>query len=528
VSNNVIYAAEYTLIDLYEEGGMHEASDINEEGVVVGWATVNVEGSLRSYAARRNTNGTYTYLPALAESFEARAKAVNRHNVAAGYSYSASGKRAVLWTASGQIEEIGVPPGYTEAEAEDINDSGDVLVHARAPTMSRGFVWRNGMWTEIVNSSDQATVVYQLNRAGAVVGAGGSPGAYGFYWSGATGFQYLAPLPSQFDSFGRFGHAINGNEQIAGTSQSVNGCGSHDVCQNAVIWDSYSSIPHDLGNLGSTSTQPGWATAFSINQTQEVAGWGLQPLEGGGTAPRAFVGTTARGLAILPFGASTYSFAHAINGTGTVVGHMVIHNAPRGALWTRSPSNRAPTAVPGGPYSGTEGGAISFNGSGSSDPDGDALTYEWSFGDGNTSTAQNPTHTYVQDGSYTVTLTVRDGRGGSDTKTTTATISNVTPVVSAGPDATITAGQTYTLNASFSDPGADTWRCTVNWGYKGSKDTTIQNCTPGAISGSQTYTKAGTYTITVTVTETAGGSASGTSSLVLTVQAAPKGGGKKG
>ena len=42
------------------------------------------------------------------------------------------------------------------------------------------------------------------------------------------------------------------------------------------------------------------------------------------------------------------------------------------------------------------------------DPDGDALTYAWDFGDGGTSTAANPTHTYTANGKYTATLTVRD------------------------------------------------------------------------------------------------------------------------
>jgi type 1 glutamine amidotransferase len=51
------------------------------------------------------------------------------------------------------------------------------------------------------------------------------------------------------------------------------------------------------------------------------------------------------------------------------------------------------------------------------DRDGDALTYSWDFGDGGTSTSQNPTHTYQQLGYYDATLTVSDGKGGTATRT---------------------------------------------------------------------------------------------------------------
>ena len=43
-------------------------------------------------------------------------------------------------------------------------------------------------------------------------------------------------------------------------------------------------------------------------------------------------------------------------------------------------------------------------------------SYEWDFGDGTTSTADNPAHSYKTDGSYTVSLTVTDDRGNTDTE----------------------------------------------------------------------------------------------------------------
>ncbi|WP_198943072.1 PKD domain-containing protein [Actinophytocola xanthii] len=87
---------------------------------------------------------------------------------------------------------------------------------------------------------------------------------------------------------------------------------------------------------------------------------------------------------------------------------------------TTTTQNQAPVAsITGGcPDTGYD---CTFNGSGSSDPDGDGLTYSWNFGDGGTSSAVSPSHTFAA-GSYTVTLTVSDGRGKSHTATKGVTV----------------------------------------------------------------------------------------------------------
>jgi len=71
--------------------------------------------------------------------------------------------------------------------------------------------------------------------------------------------------------------------------------------------------------------------------------------------------------------------------------------------------DRAPIAVAGGPYSGLVGNAISMSAAGSSDPDGDALTYAWAFGDGGSDTGAEVSHAYAAWGHYLVVLTVSDG-----------------------------------------------------------------------------------------------------------------------
>ncbi|MGW4086398.1 lectin [Streptomyces sp. NPDC004822] len=73
--------------------------------------------------------------------------------------------------------------------------------------------------------------------------------------------------------------------------------------------------------------------------------------------------------------------------------------------------------------------SVSFSSAGSSDPDGDTLSYAWTFGDGATSTAANPSHTYTAEGQYTATLKVTDSSGKSATASVQITVGNTAPTV---------------------------------------------------------------------------------------------------
>ncbi len=92
------------------------------------------------------------------------------------------------------------------------------------------------------------------------------------------------------------------------------------------------------------------------------------------------------------------------------------------------PTNSPPAALAGAkPVSGTAPLAVNFDATGSSDPDGDALHYSWSFGDGSSATGSVVSHTYNAAGNYAATLTVEDGNGGSDSDTVTITVTTAAP-----------------------------------------------------------------------------------------------------
>ncbi|CCK24980.1 secreted glycosyl hydrolase [Streptomyces davaonensis JCM 4913] len=73
--------------------------------------------------------------------------------------------------------------------------------------------------------------------------------------------------------------------------------------------------------------------------------------------------------------------------------------------------------------------AVSFSSAGSSDPDGGALSHAWTFGDGATSTAADPSHTYTANGQYTATLKVTDPTGKTATASVHITVGNTAPTV---------------------------------------------------------------------------------------------------
>ncbi len=92
-------------------------------------------------------------------------------------------------------------------------------------------------------------------------------------------------------------------------------------------------------------------------------------------------------------------------------------------------ANIAPVANANGAYSGTRGSSLNFSSEGSTDPDGEIISFAWDFGDGENSSLAKPGHTYNAVGTYTVTLAVTDNGGKTATDTTSVIITDITPVV---------------------------------------------------------------------------------------------------
>jgi hypothetical protein len=169
--------------------------------------------------------------------------------------------------------------------------------------------------------------------------------------------------------------------------------------------------------------------------------------------------------------------------------------------------NRAPSANAGGPYAGVRGQSIAFNGAGSGDPDGDALTYQWSFGDGGTATGVAPAHVFTTLGTFTVSLVVNDGQVSSAPATVSVVVSNRAPSANAGGPYAGVRGQSIAFNgAGSSDPDGDA--LTYQWSFG-------DGGTATGVAPSHVFTTLGTFTVSLVVNDGQVSSAPATASVVV-------------
>ncbi|MFC3499425.1 ThuA domain-containing protein [Micromonospora krabiensis] len=125
---------------------------------------------------------------------------------------------------------------------------------------------------------------------------------------------------------------------------------------------------------------------------------------------------------------------------------------------------RSPIAkATGTPTSGSAPLTVQFSSAGTADPDpGNTLSYLWTFGDGTTSTAANPSKVYTTNGNYTAQLRVTDNTGKTGFANVQITVGNSAPVVTIttpGNGGMLTFGDRVSYQITVTDPDGGTIDC---------------------------------------------------------------------
>ncbi|MDX1624508.1 MAG: PKD domain-containing protein [Gemmatimonadota bacterium] len=206
-----------------------------------------------------------------------------------------------------------------------------------------------------------------------------------------------------------------------------------------------------------------------VGETVELSGDGSDP-DGGEVTLEWSLGSRPEGSdpSLENGGTATPSFSAGVSGTFELV-LTVTDDEGESATDTAVVvvvDNRPPVADAGPDRSGEAGDTFSLDGTGSSDPDGDALAFAWTFasspGDApplDGADSAEPSFTAPEDGVYELELEVTDPAGASDTDRTRVVVGqegNAAPSADAGDDRTVVVDSEVTLNGSrSSDPDGD-------------------------------------------------------------------------
>jgi probable HAF family extracellular repeat protein len=497
--------------------------------------------------------GGLGYLPGGSDTFSTANAVSADGSVVVGVSTSANSEQeAFRWTPSSGMVALGFLPGGTASAAGFV--SGDGVVIAGSVSFSseppRQAAFR---WTEAGGMSDlgvlpgaASTSALAMSRDGRFVV--GQSGSEAFRWSEAGGIVGLGHLPGDQMSaamavsddgaviLGRSFYPDGRIEYFVWTeaegprslrdllaSSGVDLSGWQNLLAEALSGNGNTIVGQGINPAGYPE---GWAIRLQSNRAP-VAAIGYSPDFPNKRNPISFWGTGSTDPDADEIVDYRWDFGDGTTAAGSVVSHtyaqagnytvtLMVSDGKLDSL----PSSvvvavfeQVPVASAGGPYSGAKNAAIRFDGTASSDADGDPLTYFWDFGDGTFGSGASPTHAYARSGVYTVTLVVSDGIVNSTPARTTVSVNNTAPMALLSGPASAFKLTTLTWNGSgSSDANGDTLSYHWNFG-DGSTATTA---TPTA---THSYAAVGSYRVTLTVND--GEASSSPAALDVAIQSRP-------
>ena len=295
--------------------------------------------------------------------------------------------------------------------------------------------------------------------------------------SGAAAIRAMAVRPATYNAYGRdLRTAAGNNDQRMAAIESVDSdkegnSNLVEITQNAQPgWcvattpgcDNNSRTPPAsmaLLDPPAASNQPPVANAggpysAAVGAPVTLNGSGSRDPDGSIASYAWTFGNSTSGSGATP--SATYATAGTFAVTLTVTDNGGASNQASTTV-TVTANTQPPVANAGGPYAGAANVAINFTGAASRDPDGNVVSYLWSFGDGTEASGVTAVHSYVAAGTYTVRLTVTDNDGLTNAASTTAQVTDGTgqqsPVANpAGPYQGTTASPVAFDGSTSTDP----------------------------------------------------------------------------
>ena len=494
-----------------------DAMAINNAGQVAGYS-----GSrLAARAYLWTPGGTVQDLGTLGGE-SSWAYAINQSGQVAGGSTVADGNQhAFLWTPGQGMQDLGTLPGALSSTARGINDLGQVVGESTFPRTgppepeTHAFLWSPALGMKDLGTLGgglTSSVAFDINNAHQVVGRGflakivpppvdPETGSHGFLWTQAEGMREISGLD--------IAYAINDAGQVVGRSYVTR---PYSVAYHAFRWTAADGLQELAAFPAGDSS-----AALGINNAGQIVGWSTVGV-GDYYGVYGAIWTASEGIESL---SQTTGISH-VRGIND---HQQIIGGRRVVTLHLGPGNAPPVAHAGGPYTAIEGAEVRYDLSGT-DRDGGELSGEVRFGDGQRdyiafmlpNAWRTPTHAYADDGTYTLTLIVTDGRGGRDTSTATVTVANAAPTIVAGsltgptsPIPLLAGRASVPIAFEFKDPAArnDVYAAEIACG----NDVVLRptNIPVGEYSGAGTlsvtcaYTTPGIYTVRATVSDEDGG-----------------------
>lgn len=266
-------------------------------------------------------------------------------------------------------------------------------------------------------------------------------------------------------------------------------CGGQGAGSNYYFLDELTLNTTASFSSGDITESGNWCTNdLTLNATIDTTGGTWQWYEDG----VAIVGETAASLNMMTLGAGNYSAVYTVGGECQQIDYTLVLPVAPTADFTFT--NQC------------QGTAINFTDASTIPAPGTITNWDWDFGDGNTSTQQNPSNNYTTDGTYSVDLTVTDNNGCQHTSTQNVTVyPNPTPdfdfVINGVSSNTGLTGGCLVDLVNFNNTSAinapdniTTWA----WDFGDGNTSNLQN--PPA----HQYAASGNYSITLTTTSNNG------------------------